>query len=287
MEERNNNTGLVVLITVLVMVVLGLVGFIVYDKVINKTNEPSTGENNKVDNGEEGKEEVKEISINDSLITSLVYPVDVVFGVGYADGVTWKYQDITINDLTRANMMHAAAYKLKPIRENFGEGMENFYSAKEIEDSFKNMFGPDTKYTNGDIEGKMDNGYEIFECGQIYEYNENDNTYMTTGGCGGDSLGYTDYISKKYKAEQTDNYIYVYEYVQSALIEPEDPYADYSDTVAYLLDHDNKKETKIKYDNYKNTIYSMIDKGEVETYKWTFKKQSDGKYYFYSGAWEN
>ena len=31
----------------------------------------------------------------------------------------------------------------------------------------------------------------------------------------------------------------------------------------------------------------MMNKGEVDTYKWTFKKQSDGKYYFYSGVWEN
>ena len=39
--------------------------------------------------------------------------------------------------------------------------------------------------------------------------------------------------------------------------------------------------------NYESLIYQMMDKGEVDTYKWTFKKQSDGKYYFYSGAWEN
>ncbi len=48
-ERRNSNTGLVVLVTVLVMLVLGMGAFIVYDKVINKTNEPSTEENNKND----------------------------------------------------------------------------------------------------------------------------------------------------------------------------------------------------------------------------------------------
>ena len=51
-KERNNNTGLVVLITVLVMLVLGMGAFIIYDKVINKTNEPNSEENNKVDNNE-------------------------------------------------------------------------------------------------------------------------------------------------------------------------------------------------------------------------------------------
>lgn len=50
MEERKNNTGLVVLITVLVMLVLGMGAFIIYDKVINKTNEPTTGENSNNEN---------------------------------------------------------------------------------------------------------------------------------------------------------------------------------------------------------------------------------------------
>ena len=39
-------------------------------------------------------------------------------------------------------------------------------------------------------------------------------------------------------------------------------------------------------EKYKSTINEMIDNKEVETYKWTFKKQSDGKYYFYSGEWQ-
>ena len=46
MEERKNNTGLIVLITVLVILVLGMGGFIIYDKVINKTNESDIEENN-------------------------------------------------------------------------------------------------------------------------------------------------------------------------------------------------------------------------------------------------
>ena len=45
MEERKNNIGLIVLITVLVVLVLGMGAFIIYDKVINKINEPNTEEN--------------------------------------------------------------------------------------------------------------------------------------------------------------------------------------------------------------------------------------------------
>lgn len=59
MEERNNNVVTAVIITLMAVAIIGLVGFIVYDKVINKTNEPNSEENNKVDNNE-NKQEVEE-----------------------------------------------------------------------------------------------------------------------------------------------------------------------------------------------------------------------------------
>lgn len=64
MEERKNNTGLVVLVTVLVMLVLGLGGFIVYDKVINNTNEPNSGENNDVENNDSNENIDNEVEEN-------------------------------------------------------------------------------------------------------------------------------------------------------------------------------------------------------------------------------
>ena len=49
MESKRLSTGIVVLITTLVIAVVGLVGFIVYDKVIKKeeVKEPTTNEQNK------------------------------------------------------------------------------------------------------------------------------------------------------------------------------------------------------------------------------------------------
>lgn len=49
MEEKRSSTGMTVLITVLVMLVLGLGGFIIYDKVLNKKDEPQIKEDNKVE----------------------------------------------------------------------------------------------------------------------------------------------------------------------------------------------------------------------------------------------
>lgn len=275
MEERKNNSVVMaVIITILVMVVLGLIGFIVYDKVINKTNEPNMEENNNESSNEnKDTDGVKEISINDSLITSLKYPMNV-FAVN--ERKHWNYKNVTIDSLGRKNMMYTAAYDLEPIENTDGKEI-NLYSATQIENNFRSIFGPNTEYYNGDVED---------ECCQISKYSQEDNTYLANCTCGGDSLGYIDRLSKTYKAEQHGDYIYVYDYVQSVAVEPVDIFDEEIEMNVYLLDQNDKKTTTINYDNYESTIYNLMGEGKVDTYKWTFKKQSDGKYYFYSGAWE-
>lgn len=52
MEERKSNTGLAVLITVLVIAVLGLTGFIVYDKVLKNAKVESNSTENSVNNAD-------------------------------------------------------------------------------------------------------------------------------------------------------------------------------------------------------------------------------------------
>lgn len=272
---EKNNTGLVVLITILVMAVLGLSGFIVYDKVINKDDKVTTGEDNKVEENN-AKEKLTEVSIYDEVITSLRYPMNT-FSIGEIKH--WDYKNITIDDLTRKDMMFAAAYNVEPIKEEINQMVVEIYSATTIENNFKSIFGPDTKYTNESIGTQ--------ECGKISEYNEKDSTYIAYSGCGGDSLSYIDRISKTYKAEKNSDYIYVYQYVQSISVEPDVDNQDDPDKAnVYLLDHNDEHTTNIDYKNYKSIINGMIDNGEVDTYKWTFKKQSDGNYYFYSGEWQ-
>lgn len=57
METRNNNTGLVVAVTILTMLVLGLIGFMVYDKVLRDDNNVNSGNNN-VQQGENNNSNV-------------------------------------------------------------------------------------------------------------------------------------------------------------------------------------------------------------------------------------
>lgn len=45
MEERKSNNGLIWLIVILIVLVLGLMGYIIYDKVLSNDKEKLTGNN--------------------------------------------------------------------------------------------------------------------------------------------------------------------------------------------------------------------------------------------------
>ena len=102
MQIKNNNTALAVIITLLVVIILGLVGFIIYDKVINKdTNEPNNGgiSNN------ENSQETSKIEVTSSLEKELR---DLIPTVKYCNqylykqynGGIFKSTDLTSEDKT-------------------------------------------------------------------------------------------------------------------------------------------------------------------------------------------
>jgi len=275
MEKERNNTGLIVAVTVLTMLVLGLVGFIVYDKVINKTDEPNTEENNN-SNGEndevtnEDREVVTSIGVNDKLVASLKYPTkETVFDV-------WGYENVKADEWSRAEKMNIAASEVSYKDVDYDPELDlvhiKVYDAKLVEQNFKAMFGPDVDYYNGDIGSSR--------CCAIDEYDKNKNTYSAECACGQGAPVTYDYVTKKYKAEQSNDYLYVYEYVQVVIY-------DEIEEKTYLSNANYDKLTVVDNKNYESKVYALMDEGKVDTYKWTFKKQSDGKYYFYSGAWEN
>lgn len=64
---KSSNTGLIIVVTLLAVAVIGLIGFIVYDKVVDKPNDPSVEENNKETDkkNEQNKEENNNSDKND------------------------------------------------------------------------------------------------------------------------------------------------------------------------------------------------------------------------------
>lgn len=279
-NEKKVSTGVVVLITLLVVLLVGCISFIVYDKFIKKDNSNPTVTDK--DKNNEAKQNI-EISLSDPIITSLVYPTDASVRSA-AIKSTWSYKNINVSQISRADMMFDAATYVKYTSTEKNNEYFNVYSASEIEKNFKKIYGPDTTYSNANIVSD--------ESCVITDYNEKDNTYTSSSGCGGDSCDFKDVVSKIYKAEKDPNeeYIYVYSYTQKVEGKCD---SNFETIETYLVDKNDTK-TKTLYtedagqysEKYKSTINEMIDNKEVETYKWTFKKQSDGKYYFYSGEWQ-
>lgn len=144
MEERNNNTGLIVLITVLIMLVLGLVGFIVYDKVINKTNEPNTGENNKVENNEENKDSNENIDkeAEEDKQTNVAYKVGD--RVTLIDSSVWHVIEDSATDNDFVTLLSS-----NNVNENYTITTSN--AANYISTTFKNSLIKKLQASNNDI----------------------------------------------------------------------------------------------------------------------------------------
>ena len=276
-QNKKTYTLKVVLITLLVVLLVGCISFIVYDKFIKKDNSNPTVTDK--DKNNEAKQNI-EISLSDPIITSLVYPTD-----RSAEFIsTWSYKNINVSQISRDDMMFDAATYVKYTSTEKNNEYFNVYSASEIEKNFKKIYGPDTAYSNANIVSD--------ESCVITDYNEKDNTYIASSKCGTESCGFKDVVSKIYKAEKDSNeeYLYVYSYAQKVVGKCD---SNFETIETYLVDKNDTK-TKTLYtedagqysEKYKSTINEMIDNKEVETYKWTFKKQSDGKYYFYSGEWQ-
>ena len=268
---------IIIVLSVVALLLAATAGYLIADKVISKKYENgSIKDDNENNNGD-----IKELELNSFLVNSLIYPKSRTgLGMlGYKD--SWDYKNETIDTLGRSNMMFNAA---DDVHYSTDDNNNHIYSAALIKNNFIKIYGPDVNYYDGDIEGS------IKAC-KISKYDSESNVYIAYSGCGGATGGrFKDSVSKKYKAEQDGDYIYVYEYVQSVYYRHENNDDWTSPFVVYLLDRDYKETTILEgadESNYESMIEQMMDRGEVDTYKWTFKKQSDGKYYFYSGAWEN
>lgn len=281
-NKEKNNTPLIVILIIMAILLLGLGGYIIYDKILNKPEIPPIGEtetNNDLDDDNQKIEKVKEISVNSDIVTQLVYPQnDTGLGKIYNSGAQyWDYKDITIDTLGRTVMMQNAARVINPDKSIPQDA--DYYSASKIKASFQKIYGPDANYADGKLDSNS-------TCSFISDYDSSTKMYIAYAGCGADTIGYTVQNAKIYKAEQDEEYLYVYEYVQSYLVIPED-LDDYdSAEKAYLLNKNGEKAKEINYVNREKIVNEMIADGEASTYKWTFKKQSDGNYYFYSGKWQ-
>jgi hypothetical protein len=235
------------------------------------------------------------LSADNPLIKDLKYPQATETGQYGVDNL-WLYRDVSIGEISRKEKMLYAADGLKGTDAPEGDP-RTFIPASSVHAAYKALFGPDVEYTDGNLDGDPYG----FTCDFISKYLADRQVYESHWGCGGGTPYILGNETRFYGAEQAGDEIYTYFYVQ--------PYVYYtgmveghSDTNVYYLYNkqddfnptysDDSPPTcytkQIKKDSKEaalNEIRTMMDDGYVDIYRFTFKKQSDGRYYFASGRW--
>lgn len=322
-EEMNTPKNNIMKIAVILLSVIsvGSLGFIAYDKLIKKEN-PITEENKEDNNKNENPN--SEINASDDEIYKknntmenaekrLDYIIsddeklllkNLVFPISYVNGSSWLYgakllDDFNVSKMSREEKMTWIANRVSVVDlghdydENTCEGLLKYENGgcynlyvKETDfiNQYKAFWGPDIEYKSGDfIEG------ESFPCGTPYKYDEKSKAYWGSNACGGDGPG--GIRSLVTKVEKNDNQINVY--ISAAkLFSESDLDSESNSENEYIFDASATGYTKDDYiwygniDNIDLAFKKLVESKKLNTYKFTFKKQSDGKYYVYSGEWQ-
>ena len=174
-----------------------------------------------------------------------------------------------------------------------GEDIYNTYFSEDvIKQLYKDIFGVDSKFENSDI-FVDENDHSQGLCRIPYKYYSNSKKYWGNNQCGGDIGVSLNYYTIVTKVENINDEINVY--LQAGRVVSRDyeifaifpyryvDYETYSDG-EYKLDTTKALWTGSK-DKADSNILDLAKQNKLDTYKFTFKKQSDGKYYVYSGEW--
>lgn len=150
-----------------------------------------------------------------------------------------------------------------------GEGFDA-YHASTIEKVYKKFYGDNFNYSNPEYIGA--GGAGCFNEGEYY--------FCEVGGGygpGGD-YHYTTFV----KSEEVDNQLYIYVkylYVDEVCDD------DYDNCIDYIYANEDKQNKlgEINYEDYETSSDLFEKYGDnAVTYKHTYKKNSDGNYYWYS-----
>lgn len=254
MEERKNNTGLAVLITILVIAILGLTCFIVYDKVLKKdkteSNTTENGENEEKSADVENKlSESEEQEIVNNLVESLSIDHCGAYKYNFTNGKKITKSDLTDDEIFSILFMYKGVYKKGTVNKQV---IINAY-----EEFFK-----DTIYN---LPKKIHIKFYDYELkGDFYE------NYASGGACD----YFSRYVVDSYNFNDNKlsiNVIYTTEFT------------DYDSDIIYIKGKDNFKIEKITQEvgEYStDEIKSIKDnKNSFITYKFNFNV-ADSKYSF-------
>lgn len=275
---QKNKFVLGIIIGVLVCLVIFLLGFIVYDKVLSKSNDnnqnnqgetsptssPSTDTTNNtgtttenINNNNQQTETI--LTLSNTLVQDLwnLSGSDMILINGEDDDkITELYSNniTVINNLSEKMKAYFLELNLKEIGAESNSscykdyGCDFYYwSANVVSNTYYKIYGNSAIIKN-----------KIIECSHY----QSDGSLYISPNCGS-SVGLIGTISKLVKATQTDGEIILYQAVKFTK-------TDYdANEISYYTDYNKTKPT--------------TESAEIEAnYKRVFKKDSNGNYYFYS-----
>lgn len=270
-KKDKKNLAIVLLSVTLILIIAGFVYYYI-DNESNKNT--SKSKDNVVD---KEKEKVESLLITDPLVTGLIYPEHYDDGNRNSDVMSpWSYVNVDLDQMGRKNMMISAGMKLEQdtctadIVDELTKDTITCVSEEKVKNNYTKIFGPDVKYVAGNV--------QTTSCGGIDAYYEKSNMYSYVSGCGGMDSRYIK--TKLVKAEKTEDKIYTY-YNYMFYTNPDNYYA-YKDFPKEEIEGEYGlfKDYIAKGDDPDALFNNMINENKLNTYKYTFIKQSDGKYYF-------
>lgn len=275
-NEQNVNmtkkgAGFLIIIVALLVVIFGLGGYILYDKVLS--------DGSKDDIEEKEKKEEKEVLLNDNAVKEqLSKSISILEGTElYADEGTSGYyfhgdiykKGIKASDMSYAQKLHSVLKSVYNNNEYFisdsSELPTRSANGEKVDNLYKSVFGETTKHDDT----------VVGTCPK-FNYDNGDKKYHAQGACGGTSqCGMVTY-NNKYTVKGDNYYVYTNVGASCAVMDGSAQtgrkiYTDYEHTKAY--------EGEIE-DNGKFITEKNHDK--FSEYKYTFIKTKDGDYKFVS-----
>ena len=234
--------------------------------------------------------------LDSSLIKNLILPIKPFFG-----GLITDYNDIIKNDIIIENasnkdLLHITLQYMYVNGELFTKNNNGllFIDFEKVNLYAKNIFG-------NDIELQAENIKVVSACMNTYiNYSETDNGYwINESSCGGAvaTTVFMDMISER--KESNDIVIeYIVFLTSSNTSDINLPFVTRSifvsdfrdgkeiDSVSLRINTDNDDSSSELDEMFSNKISELKTENKLPIYKATFKKQSDGNYYFSKGEWQ-
>lgn len=285
--EKNNKLWLGILIGVLASLVVGLVGYIVYDKVLSNDVDEVVDTKDDFNNNDDKVQQEQEIIIDLSLDNFTVKNLsDKVIGV-YTNNMMTSYEDYFYKKdrivMSEEDMSFKLSLAAETVSGFFGKDKNVYdcsngicgisYATEElIKDAYFDLFGKDSQYERLSFSVANCDGVEGYNWSEENKRFESKILYGCGGAvCGGSEskLGYAKQIISS-DIDKIELYEYFY-YVQ-CLDDGEDSniYSDYNKTNLIHVGYLNSEEVFSKYKN------------QLGQYKYTFEKDKYGTYVFTS-----